>query len=158
MSQDLIARFTADADILHKLTAGLTREQLTAFPVPGTWSMQQLVVHLLDSDLIAVHRMKRIIAEEAPLLISYDETAFAARLHYHGLDTLTVCELFRLNRLHMGEILRNLPALAFDRHGIHNQRGKVTLREMLELYVHHVDHHLPFAEAKRKKLGAPLAR
>ncbi len=157
MAQDLVARFVADSHVLTRITAGLSRDELLSFPVPGTWSLQQLVVHLLDSDLIAVHRMKRIIAEEMPLLISYDETAFAARLHYHDLSTPTVCELFRLNREHMGEILGKLPAMAFDRQGVHNQRGRVSLREMLELYIHHVDHHLTFAKEKRQRLGKPMA-
>ena len=37
-----------------------------AFPVPGKWSVQQLVMHMLDSDLVAGERMKRIIAEPRP--------------------------------------------------------------------------------------------
>ncbi|MCG3124214.1 MAG: hypothetical protein GIKADHBN_02666 [Phycisphaerales bacterium] len=153
MKHDSITRFIGGADIVSKITAGLTRDELTAFPVPGSWSLQQLCVHLLDSDLIAVHRMKRIVAEEAPLLISYDETAFASGLFYHDLDIGRVAELFRLNRLHMGEILQRLPPDAFNRFGIHNQRGKVTLREMVDLYVHHVEHHLKFANEKLAKLG-----
>ncbi len=156
MSQQLVAKFVADADTLHAIVRGLTREQLVSFPVPGTWSLQQLVAHVLDSDLIAVHRMKRIIAEELPLLISYDETAFALRLNYQELDTVTVCDLFRLNRVHMGEILRHLPDATFERCGVHNQRGKVSLREMLEMYVHHVEHHLKFAREKRTRLGKPM--
>ena len=114
--------------------------------------MRQLVVHMLDSDLAAGHRMKRMAAEEVPLLIAYDESAFAAKL-YEGVDVNLACELFRLNRLHTGEMLRRLPSEAFVRTGIHNQRGKVTLAEMVAIYVHHMDHHAPFANAKRVALG-----
>lgn len=156
MSKELIERFVADADVIGRLTRGLSPEELRSFPVAGTWSLQQLCAHLLDSDLIAVHRMKRIIAEDAPLLISYDETAFVAALHYQDLSITTIAELFRLNRLHMAEILEKLPDPAFDRHGIHSQRGRITLRENLEVYVHHVAHHLKFAREKRARLGKPL--
>lgn len=116
--------------------------------------MRQLVVHMLDSDLAAGHRMKRMAAEDVPLLIAYDETAFAEKL-YAGVDVNMACELFRMNRLHTGEVLRKLPAETFSRVGIHNQRGKVTLAEMVEIYIHHMDHHAPFALAKRVAMGAP---
>jgi hypothetical protein len=50
---------------------------MRAFPVPGTWSIQQIVLHMMDSDLIASDRMKRVIAEDRPTLIGYNETAFS---------------------------------------------------------------------------------
>lgn len=155
MIADLIAAFRLRSDTIHALTRGLAPHELVAFPIPGTWSLQQLSVHLLDSDLAASHRMKRIIAEETPLLIAYDETAFARSLFYHDMNIATVAELFRLNRLHLAELLEKLPAAAFDRCGVHNQRGKVTLREMVQIYIDHVDHHLTFANAKLAALGRP---
>ena len=35
-----------------KAIQGLDRADLLAFPVPGTWSIQQIVLHMMDSDLI----------------------------------------------------------------------------------------------------------
>ncbi len=37
--------------------------------------------------------------------------------------------------------------------GVHTQRGKVTLLQVVEIYAHHVDHHLEFVAAKRRNLG-----
>jgi hypothetical protein len=146
-------RFVAQAGDLSTWCQGLSEAQLDARPVPGAWTMRQLVVHMLDSDLAAGHRMKRMAAEDVPLLIAYDETAFAEKL-YAGVDVNLACELFRMNRLHTGEVLRKLPAEAFARVGVHNQRGKVTLAEMVGIYIHHMDHHAPFARAKRVAMGA----
>ena len=101
-----IEKFIADAGILRRLVEPLSSKEMLAKPVAGTWSLQTLVEHVLDSDLIATHRMKRIIAEDRPLLISYDETAFAASLGYERLDAKLAAELFDLNRRQMGEILR----------------------------------------------------
>jgi len=156
MDHTLTDRFIAQADDLRRWCDGLSDMQLDAHAVPGAWSMRQLVVHMLDSDLAAGHRMKRIAAESFPLLIAYDETAFAATL-YKAVDVALACDLFRLNRLHTGEVLRALPDAAFQRSGIHNQRGRVTLAEMVALYVHHMDHHAPFAAAKRAALGVASA-
>ena len=78
MTRDLIEAYAAGAREPERWTAGLSPSDLNAAPIPGKWSVQQCVLHVLDSDLIASHRMKRIIAEDNPLLIAYDETRFAA--------------------------------------------------------------------------------
>ncbi len=151
-----IDRFAAGATTPAAWVRGLSHAELTSFPVPGTWSIQQLVHHVLDSDLIAAHRMKRIIAEDNPLLIGYDETAFARNLGYERMDITAACECFRLNRELMVQILRGLPEAAFSRTGVHNQSGKVKLLDLVQLYVEHLDNHAKFLVAKRATLGKPL--
>lgn len=53
----------------------------------------------------------------------------------------------------MAAILRGLPESAWVRTGVHNERGLVTLEEMLGLEVEHVDHHNRHVVAKRLALG-----
>src|SRR5262245_13970619 len=115
MDRKLIDRYITEADDLGKSIAGLSREELLATPVPGTWSIQQIVMHMLDSDLVASDRMKRIVAEDNPLLIGFDETEFANKLHYDAIDATAACQLFTLNRKLTGELLRKLPDAAFER-------------------------------------------
>jgi len=113
-------------------------------------------MHLLDSDLVASDRMKRVIAEDTPSLMGYDETAFAKRLHYDKLDPVQACETFRLNRLLTATILRQLPDETFERAGMHSERGRETLAEHVAHYVEHLDHHMKFLREKRKLLGRAL--
>jgi uncharacterized damage-inducible protein DinB len=153
MDRQLIEQYVAEAGDLAKSIAGLSREDLLAFPVPGTWSIQQIVLHVVDSDLVHSDRMKRVIAEERPLLIGYDESKFAARLHYDVQDTCLACEVFAINRRLTGDILRHLPEADFQRSGIHSERGKVTLEDLLVGAVEHVQHHLRFVRQKRALLG-----
>ena len=63
MYHDLIEQFERGGEKLAMAIRGLSREDLTCFPIPGKWSIQQVVIHLMDSDLIACDRMKRTIAE-----------------------------------------------------------------------------------------------
>ncbi len=155
MISSLIARYEAGADALTRWAAGLSREQLLATPIAGTWSMQQLVVHMLESELAAVHRMRRIVAEETPLLIAYDETLAARNLGYDNADVAHVARLFAMLRAFAVAWLKTLPPEAFDRVGVHNQRGKVTLAAMVAMYAEHAEHHEKFAGAKRVALGVP---
>jgi len=149
MDRTLIERYRDGADALTLGIAGLSREQLLAHPVPGTWSIQEIVLHMADCDLIGAERMKRTIAEDRPTLVAFDESAFAERLAYHEQDAHQAAELFRLNRLMLAAILARLSDEDFERVGIHSERGPVTLAEQLQTHTEHLEHHLKFLHEKR---------
>lgn len=155
MNRALIERYAAGADVPAQAITGLNQTELLAFPVPGTWSIQQIILHLMDSDLIAADRMKRVAAEERPTLVGYSETAFATRLGYEHLSAKSAAEIFRLNRQLTAEILRRLPDESFQRKGLHTEHGEMTLEQLLTMYTDHLDHHMKFVREKRKLLGKP---
>jgi uncharacterized damage-inducible protein DinB len=156
MDRALIERYAAGANVPAQAIVGLDKADLLAFPVPGTWSIQQIILHLMDSDLIASARMKQVAAEERPTLVWCDESAAAQRLGYEHLSAQLASEIFRLNRQMTAEILRRLPDDAFQRTGVHSKRGEMTLQQFVNLHADHVDHHLKFIREKRKLLGKPL--
>lgn len=154
--REAVERFAEQAGVPLLAIAGMTPDQLVARPVAGTWSVQEIVVHLLDSDLTAVYRMKRTIAEERPALDVYDETRFAQRLGYQNADPGAAAELFRLSRVSMAGILRRLADADFERVAVHPEAGEVTLGKFVRGYVQHVNHHMRFIREKREMLGVPL--
>lgn len=151
-----IDRYEAGADVPRRAIQGLSAQDLDATPIPGTWTIRQIVVHLLESELAAVHRMRRIAAEERPLIIAYDESLLADRLDYAHEDVDRVCELFAILRRWNAPWLRRMPAETFGRAGVHNQRGLVTLADMVRMYVKHLDGHMVHLRKKRELLGKPL--
>lgn len=151
----LIESYLAGPSRLRRAVAGMSAEQLKARPVPGKWSTLEVVCHLADFEPIYVDRMKRIIALESPLLLGADENRFAARLAYHDRDVEEELALIAHTRSQMARILRTLPAEAFERVGVHDERGPRTLEQMLTGITGHIDHHLPFISAKRQALGLP---
>ena len=154
--KELIDQYQQGGEKLRKAVAGLSDADLKAFPVPGTWSIQQIVLHLMDSDLINADRMKRIIAEENPTLIGYDETKFTSNLFYHDQSAADAVTIFDLNRKNFAMLLRKLPAAAFDRVGTHNEAGVMTLTQWIKRTSNHLEHHLKFIIEKRAKLGKLL--
>ena len=121
--------------------------------VQGKWSILEVVCHLADSDQAWAHRIKRVIAEEMPLLIGYDESRFAATLNYHDRDVAEELEFSERTRRQLAKIVRGLKSEALFRAGIHNEIGRVNLQEMLQIEIDHVDHHLAFVIEKRRALG-----
>src|SRR4051794_35206451 len=138
MNRELIEQFARGGPKLVDALRGLSKPELMSFPVPGTWSIQQIVIHLMDSDLIASDRMKRVIAEENPTIIGYSETRFAEKLLYHEQSVEDAVTIFSLNRKNVAKVLRGLPDSAYQRKGTHNQHGEMTLEQLLDTYVKHL--------------------
>jgi len=157
MDRQLIEDYVACSDRLRQSVAGLTQEDLTARPGPGDWSILELVIHLTDSDCIAIDRMKRMLTEDDPPLLYADETAYVERLATHEQSLEDALTLFEVGRRQFARVLRALPDEAFERRGIHNRRGVVTVGGSVKDYIKHVDHHLTFLGEKRARLGKQLA-
>lgn len=145
---EAVARFAAGASLPGEAIAGLSAEQLNAVPIPDTWSIRQIIVHLMDTDLIAAYRMKRIIAEDSPELDLYDEVAFSKNLFYERMNAHRACAIFKMNRLQVADLLIALPDSAFERVGIHQEMGPMSLGLLLRLYIKHLDHHMAFVVKK----------
>jgi uncharacterized damage-inducible protein DinB len=156
MNRDLIETYAAGGPILRQAVEGLSSENLLARPGPGNWSIQELVIHLADSEEIAVDRMKRIVTEDNPTLLYADETAYVERLFHDQQSLDDALTLFEVGRRQWSRVLRLLPDEAFSRQGTHNRKGIVTLGGLVEGYIKHLDHHLEFLKAKRQRLGKPL--
>lgn len=149
MDRSRIEEYARGGATLKSAYEGLSREQLLKVPIPNTWSLQQIAIHMLDSDLIASDRMKRIACMDKPLLIGYDETGFSQLPGSDELDAIEAVGIFDRNRQMTATILRRLPDSAFERFGIHNEIGRVTLAEMVDKYIDHLNGHLAWVEKKR---------
>ena len=156
MDRQLIEDYVACSGRLRQAVAGLSQEELTARPGPGDWSILELVIHLTDSDCIAIDRMKRMLTEDEPPLLYADETAYVRQLATHEQSLEDALILFEVGRRQFARVLRALPDEAFERRGIHNRRGVLTVGGLVKDYIEHVDYHLTFLAEKRSRLGKPL--
>jgi uncharacterized damage-inducible protein DinB len=157
MTEPNIEAFVQGGEALRRAIEGLSREQLLWVPPAeagvGLWSIQQIVIHLLDCDLIWTARMKQMIAEDNPRLLGYDHERFAANLFYQEQSAEDAVMILSLNRRNFARILRKLPSEAWDRTGQHAERGEVRLRQCIDLVDRHARYHLDFIDRKRAKMS-----
>lgn len=153
MITELIHRYETGPSLLASSIAKLSPEQLDARPVAGKWSTRQVICHLADFEPIYADRMKRVIAEESPMLMGGDPTLFAEKLAYEARDVENELRLITAVRQQMVAILRTLSPEDFERIGMHNHDGELSLKTLLERITGHIPHHLETIEEKKRALG-----
>lgn len=147
---ELLERFRRGPELVAMAMTGAAGAELDFTPAPGKWSLRQILCHLADSEMEAGIRMRRIIAEDNPTLLAYDQDAWAQRLDYFRRKTTQALETFRHIRGVNYDLLQSLPEEAFQRQGTHSQRGPVTLLEMLRIYARHAEKHAEQIQAVRQ--------
>jgi uncharacterized damage-inducible protein DinB len=149
----LLEQYAAGPKLLRESVAGMTRDQLRARPVAGKWSALEVVCHISDFEPIYADRMKRVVAEETPLLLSGDPDKFAAKLAYTERDIDEELTLVDVVRKQVVRILSRLSPGDFARTGRHSEDGPIALETLLQRITNHIPHHVKFIEEKRRALG-----
>lgn len=107
----------------------------------GGWTAREVLVHIADCETVYLDRIRRIIAQDKPLLTAFDQDGWADRLGYAGRDLGVAQSLFVAARSSIIELLDAHRAEA-DRVGIHTEVGVVTLGQIAEKVANHNQHHL----------------
>lgn len=118
----------ATPEVLVRLLTGLTREG-ASFLRGGDegWSILEVVCHLRDAEERALERMQTLRDAEMPVIAGYDQEAWARERRYadDNLDrALTAFIEFRGR--HVAE-LEALDVAAWERAGVHDEIGRVTI-------------------------------
>ena len=145
---ELLKQYERGPDLLKATTEGVREDQFDQTPVPGKWSIRQVVCHIADFEPVYADRMKRVLVEDNPTMFGGDPDVFAAGLHYEKRSVLAEIELIAAVRRQMAVILRNTEVEDFQRTGVHSEAGPLTLETLLERITRHIPHHVSFIEAK----------
>src|ERR1700752_4062991 len=106
----VIDAYLAGPRELRAAVADLGREELIARPVPGKWSVLEVVCHLADTDANIAHRIKRILSEDRPGFDRVPPELMQASLAYHERDVAEELTLFDFGRRQIARILAASPA------------------------------------------------
>lgn len=145
---ELLKQYENGPDLLKTAIAGVREDQLDQTPVPGKWSIRQVVCHIADFEPVYMDRMKRVLVENNPTMFGGDPDVFAAGLHYDKRNVQEELELISVVRRQMAVILRNTDVEDFQRTGVHSEAGPLTLETLLERITRHIPHHVTFVAAK----------
>jgi uncharacterized damage-inducible protein DinB len=154
---DFLALQAAAPERLAALVLGLTAEQLARRPAPDKWSIQELVAHLAEDELVGSYRLRMVLSAPGTDLQAFDQDVWARTGRYSERDVRSSLELFRVLRHANLELLRSLSAEEWNMSGVHAERGVESIRDMAMHFAGHDINHFMQIEAIRQTSTASRA-
>lgn len=172
----LIARFRRGIENFDRRVFELDERQIDMAFLPdanvGQWPIRVLIGHVADADLAAIHRMRRAVAEDQPVLALWDENAFVDANIYGNQhdgyadsaegDRARVMQslgghmaVIHTLRQWTGQWLLTLSEEQLNRAAMHPERGEITVRRILAMYTWHLEHHARFLTKKLDRILGP---
>ncbi|MBU8769446.1 DinB family protein [Cytobacillus oceanisediminis] len=148
--QALIEEYSRGFTMLRESISELSEEEIRYNPGKDKWSIHQIIIHITDSELVATHRMKKVLSEPEPLLPAPDQDAWASSLVYEQLDREQYLLLFKMLRSSMLPILHNLTTEQLERIAVYPDGARLTFKDLLEFRVDHIRGHLDQIERVKK--------
>ena len=129
------------ADRLASLIAGLSAGELARRPAPEKWSIQEIVAHLADDELVGAYRIRLILSAPGAEIQAFDQAVWARTGRYGTRDVGESLSLFRLLRQANLGLLHSLSAEEWDMYGVHAERGIESVRDIAAYYAGHDINH-----------------
>jgi uncharacterized damage-inducible protein DinB len=112
-------------------------------PEPGKWSISEIVAHLADTELVSAFRFRAIAGgEDGVPIIGYDQNVWAEAGNYRAAKIGDSLKTFFTLREANLRYLQALPESAWNKYGLHSERGRETLRELVVLVAGHDLNHI----------------
>lgn len=143
----LIEEYGHGYDLLTAALAEIPQEAWEFKPEPREWSAHELVIHMADSEMMGVTRVRMLIAQPGATLMPYDDNRWATALDYLHQNLEEALQLFKLMRQMTHDLLKTLPEPVFMQSVIHPEHGYpeygevYTLEKWLRIYTRHVRDH-----------------
>jgi hypothetical protein len=138
---DLIARYVDGYEAVEAALEGFPKSRLTDHPFPGKWSAAEIVHHLADSEMTSAIRLRKLLAEDRPVIHGYDQEEFARRLHYTEREIEPSMSAFLAARATTAQLLWRMTDEDWQRQGTHTESGPYTAEDWLEIYSKHAHDH-----------------
>ena len=154
-SKDPIQSMQETLAALAALLDGVQPEIASSRPEPGKWSVSEIVAHLADAELVAGFRYRFIAgADDGVPVPAYDQDRWAAAGNYRVVPLESNLKSFLALREMNLRFLKALPEQAWSKFGMHSERGRERLRDLVQLTAGHDLNHLAQI---RKILGSAQA-
>jgi hypothetical protein len=136
---DLIERYRSGPEVLEQALRETPESDLDH--AAEGWTPRQIVHHVADSEMTSAIRLRRLLAEERPLLQGYDEEEFARRLHYSERPLEGSLAALKGARASTVALLLVLTDEEWAREGTHTESGAYSVTDWLRIYAAHCHDH-----------------
>jgi len=137
----LVEQYARGPGRIREALARVPHEALQWRPAPGKWSVHEVVVHCADSETNAALRIRYLLAEPEPLIVGYDQDAWARLFDYHAQSLEEALAAAAAARDRTVPLLRRMTDADWAKAGQHTESGPYAAEDWLRIYAVHLEGH-----------------
>ncbi len=107
-------------------------------PSSGDWTARQLIHHLADAEIEDGVRLRRILAENTPVLHAWDDEHYSKHLHYDRPVAASLAAFDAVAHSSI-ELLQRLSAREWEREANQERLWSLTVEGWLEEKIAHIE-------------------
>lgn len=144
----LIEEYGRGYDLLTAALAEVPLEARQWKPAPREWSIHEILIHMADSEAMAIVRARMLIAEPGATIMPYEDSLWSGALDYENQDADDALQFFKVARRLTYNLLKTLPDEVFSNSAEHPTGGYpeygdvYTLEKWVKVYTRHVRDHI----------------
>jgi hypothetical protein len=139
--ESLVDQYARGPARLREALAKVPGDALQWRPEPGRWSAHEVVVHCADSEANAALRIRYLLAEKEPLIVGYDQDAWARVFDYHAQPLEEALAAVASARDRTVPLLRRMSDADWTKAGRHTESGPYSAEDWLRIYAAHLEGH-----------------
>jgi hypothetical protein len=140
-TDNLIDRLARIPERISQAVAGWSKIDLRTSPAEAEWSAAAIFAHLRASDDIITPRVYALLARDNPPLAAYDDRRWAEVAGYEQADFQSSLAVFTFRRAELVALLRRITPADWQRTGLHEARGVISVLEVVTHLVEHEEEH-----------------
>jgi hypothetical protein len=140
--QQPLAVQAATAKKLERLINGVPDSKLRQRQAEDKWSVSEIVAHLGDAEIVIAFRMRLILGAPGSPIAAYDQDSWVTSGHYEQRDPRKSVEQFGVVREANLALLESLTPEQWQQYGMHSERGRETIEQIVRMTAGHDMNHL----------------
>lgn len=133
---------SATAKKLERLIKGVPASKLRKRPAPDKWSVNEILAHLSETEIVGGFRMRLILGAPGTPIVAFDQDAWVVSGHYEKRDPRQSLEQFRVLREANLCLLKSLTPAQWKHYGMHSERGQETIERIADMFAGHDLNHI----------------
>lgn len=134
---------------------GLSEEQTAWKPKPESWSVLEVLSHLVDHSIVISFRIRDILAGTEAQLPAFNQDAWVSGQYANAGKVADVLQAFHALLLYNSLLLSRLDGTDLEKTGVNAKGETVTITDIVEGFTRHVQRHLE--QIDRIKQAAEVA-
>jgi hypothetical protein len=153
---DPLSVLASTPNALRAKLHAVPERDLRARTAPTRWSILEQVVHLSDVEIVVGYRVRTVLgADDGVPIPAFDQDKWQQALDYNGRSLDVALNAFEAARKNNLALYRSLSEAQWNKYGMHAERGKETVRDIVVLNAgHDLNHMRQIDEILSREAGA----